>query len=36
LLGKCEADTRLPLAPLSLKSKARIEEAMRGAGLLDD
>ncbi|MDX2143952.1 MAG: 4-hydroxy-tetrahydrodipicolinate synthase [Rhodospirillaceae bacterium] len=35
LLGKCEADTRLPLAPLTLKSKARIEEAMRGAGLLD-
>ncbi|MSO97319.1 MAG: 4-hydroxy-tetrahydrodipicolinate synthase [Rhodospirillaceae bacterium] len=36
LLSKCEPDTRLPLAPLTLKSKARIEEAMRGAGLLND
>ncbi|MEQ9447863.1 MAG: 4-hydroxy-tetrahydrodipicolinate synthase, partial [Rhodospirillaceae bacterium] len=34
LLGKCEPDTRLPLAPVAMKSKARIEEAMRGAGLL--
>jgi 4-hydroxy-tetrahydrodipicolinate synthase len=34
MLGKCLADTRLPLAPLSVKSQARIEEAMRAAGLL--
>jgi 4-hydroxy-tetrahydrodipicolinate synthase len=34
LLGKCEPDTRLPLAPVTMKNKARIEEAMRGAGLL--
>ncbi len=36
LLGKCEPDVRLPLAPLTLKTKARLEEAMRNAGLLDD
>ncbi|MCB2106187.1 MAG: 4-hydroxy-tetrahydrodipicolinate synthase [Rhodobacteraceae bacterium] len=36
LLGKCRPETRLPLAPLGMKSKARIEEAMRSAGLLDD
>jgi len=36
LLGKCEPDTRLPLAPVTMKTKARIEEAMRGAGLLSD
>lgn len=35
LLGKCEPDVRLPLTQVSLKNKARIEEAMRGAGLLD-
>ena len=35
LLGMCGADTRLPLAPLKVKSKARIEEAMRAAGLLN-
>lgn len=35
LLGKCEPDVRLPLAPLKIKSKARIEEAMRAAGLLN-
>ena len=35
LLGKSEPDVRLPLAPLKLKSKARIEEAMRAAGLLN-
>jgi 4-hydroxy-tetrahydrodipicolinate synthase len=34
LLGKSTQDTRLPLAPLTTKSKARIEEVMRGAGLL--
>ena len=34
LLGLCEPDTRLPIGPLTAKSKARIEEAMRGAGLL--
>ncbi|MBL8630044.1 MAG: 4-hydroxy-tetrahydrodipicolinate synthase [Rhodospirillaceae bacterium] len=35
LLGKCEPDVRLPLAPLTLKTKARLEEAMRNAGLLE-
>ena len=35
LLGKCAPDVRLPLAPLKIKSKARIEEAMRSAGLLN-
>ncbi len=35
LLGKCSPDTRLPIAPLQMKSKARVEEAMRDAGLLD-
>lgn len=35
LLGKCEPDTRLPIAPISMKSKGRVEEVMRGAGLLD-
>jgi len=34
LLGKCDPEVRLPLVPLAAKSKARIEEAMRGAGLL--
>ena len=36
LLGKCQAETRLPLAPLSVKSRARVEEAMRQTGLLGD
>ena len=36
LLGKCTAETRLPLAPLSVKSQARIEEAMRATGLLPE
>jgi 4-hydroxy-tetrahydrodipicolinate synthase len=35
LLNKCQPDVRLPLAPLKIKSKARIEEAMRAAGLLN-
>ncbi len=35
LLGKCAPDTRLPIAPLQMKSKGRVEESMRGAGLLD-
>lgn len=35
LLGKCDPEVRLPLVPLSMKSKGRIEEAMRGAGLLN-
>jgi 4-hydroxy-tetrahydrodipicolinate synthase len=35
LLGKCDPEVRLPMVPLSTKSKARIEEAMRGAGLLN-
>jgi 4-hydroxy-tetrahydrodipicolinate synthase len=36
MLGKCQPDTRLPLAPLSVKSQARVEEALRAAGLLAD
>ncbi|MBM3513292.1 MAG: 4-hydroxy-tetrahydrodipicolinate synthase [Alphaproteobacteria bacterium] len=36
LLGRCRPETRLPLAPIGVKSKARIEEAMRSAGLLED
>jgi 4-hydroxy-tetrahydrodipicolinate synthase len=36
MLGKCQADTRLPLAPLSVKSQARVEEALRAAGLIGD
>ena len=35
LLGKCQPDVRLPLVPLSPSSMARVEEAMRHAGLLD-
>ena len=35
LLGKCDPEVRLPMVPLSMKSKARIEEAIRGAGLLN-
>lgn len=36
LLGRCRPETRLPLAPIGVKSKARVEEAMRSAGLLED
>jgi 4-hydroxy-tetrahydrodipicolinate synthase len=36
MLGKCQAETRLPLAPLSVKSQARVEEALRDTGLLAD
>ncbi len=35
LLGKCDPEIRLPLAPLKMKSKGRVEKAMRGAGILD-
>ena len=35
LLGKCAPDVRPPLSPLKVKTKARVEEAMRGAGLLN-
>jgi 4-hydroxy-tetrahydrodipicolinate synthase len=35
LLGKCEETCRLPLAPLSETSKARIRAAMTKAGLLN-
>ena len=35
LLGKCAPDVRPPLAPLKVQTKARIEEAMRDAGLLN-
>lgn len=35
LLGHCAADVRLPLTPASDATKARIEDAMRFAGLLN-
>jgi 4-hydroxy-tetrahydrodipicolinate synthase len=35
LIGICEADCRLPLAPLSETSKARVRAAMTKAGLLN-
>lgn len=35
LLGKCSAEVRLPLVPLTDATKALIESAMRHAGLLD-
>lgn len=35
LLGKCQPETRLPMVPLSPKGMAKVEEAMRDAGLLD-
>jgi 4-hydroxy-tetrahydrodipicolinate synthase len=35
LLGRSAPDVRPPLAPLKVKTKARIEEAMRAAGLLN-
>lgn len=35
LLGRCSAETRLPLTEIADSSKARVESAMRGAGLLN-
>ena len=35
LLGLCEPDTRLPLAPLTQPTKERVAEAMRSAGILN-
>ena len=35
LLGKCSAETRLPLCEIADASKARVKEAMTGAGLLN-
>jgi 4-hydroxy-tetrahydrodipicolinate synthase len=35
LLGKCTADTRLPLAPISDASKKIVEDSMKSAGLLN-
>ncbi len=35
LLGKCTAETRLPLAPIAEGSRARVEGAMRSVGLLN-
>lgn len=35
LLGKCSADTRLPLAPITEASRGRVTEAMRSVGLLN-
>ena len=35
LLGKCSAETRLPLCEIEESSKTRVREAMVGAGLLN-
>lgn len=35
LLGKCAADTRLPLCEIAESSKTRVEAAMKSAGLLN-
>jgi len=35
LLGKCSAETRLPLAPIAEASRARVDAAMRSVGLLN-
>ena len=35
LLGKCTAETRLPLAPIAEASRARVDQAMRSVGLLN-
>ena len=35
LLGKCTAETRLPLAPIADASRSRVEETMRSVGLLN-
>lgn len=35
LIGKCLPDVRLPMVPLSPKGGARVEEAMRDAGLFE-
>lgn len=35
LLGKCEAETRLPLCEIDEASKAKVESAMKSAGLLN-
>lgn len=35
LLGKCTPDTRLPMAPIAEASRARVDAAMRTAGLLN-
>ncbi|NKB46038.1 MAG: 4-hydroxy-tetrahydrodipicolinate synthase [Alphaproteobacteria bacterium] len=35
LIGKCLSDTRPPMVPLSTPAMAKVEEAMRDAGLLD-
>jgi 4-hydroxy-tetrahydrodipicolinate synthase len=35
LLGKCREELRLPLVPITKESRARVERAMRHAGLLN-
>jgi 4-hydroxy-tetrahydrodipicolinate synthase len=35
LLGKCSAETRLPICEIADASKARVKDAMVGAGLLN-
>ena len=35
LLGICSAETRLPLCEIDDVSKARVEAALRGAGLMN-
>ncbi len=34
ILDRCDAEVRLPLAPLEPRSKRSVEEALRTAGLL--
>ena len=35
LLGRCAADTRLPLCEVAASTRQQVEQAMRGAGLLN-
>ena len=35
LLGICNAETRLPLCEIAPESKTRVEDALRGAGLMN-
>src|SRR5260221_325999 len=35
LLGRCSPDTRLPLCEIAASTRTQVEQAMRGAGLLN-
>ena len=35
LMGICSSETRLPLCEIAPASKARVEAALRGAGLMN-